>query len=112
MNDLPSANHGIKVLFAFTSPASASAGSSAADFAAYIPTSKYSVLLNWDEKAFSKKISYSTARDKAYLDVRIRDVRDGAWSEVSWVLSSREREGGEVWLIDSMLVRPENKRGL
>ncbi|GMH68711.1 hypothetical protein TrRE_jg6105 [Triparma retinervis] len=111
-NNSPAPNHGISVLFAFTSPASASVGSDITDFASYIPTSKYSILLNWDERVFDKKIAYSASMKKAYLDVRVRDKDTGAWDTVSWVLSSRAQQGrtGEVWLVDSMLVRGQ-KRG-
>ncbi|GMH73660.1 hypothetical protein TrST_g7189 [Triparma strigata] len=108
-NDSPVKNHGLQVLFAFTSPASASVGSDVEDFASYIPQSKYAVLLNWDSKVFDKKIDYNPERTKAYINVKIRDKDSLKWSIVSWVLSSRERIGGSVWLIDSMLVRPSNK---
>jgi len=112
-NNSPDTNHGISVLFAFTSPASASVGSDISDFASYIPTSKYKILLNWDERMFEKKISYSADKKKAYLDVKIRDKDTREWDVVSWVLSSRAQQGrlgGEVWLVDSMLVRGP-KRG-
>jgi hypothetical protein len=111
-NNSPAPNHGIAVLFAFTSPASASVGSDINDFAEYIPTSKYAILLNWDERMFEKKIVYSADKKKAYLDVKIRDKDTEEWDVVSWVLSSRAQQGraGEVWLVDSMLVRG-SKRG-
>lgn len=99
-NNSPLKNHGIQVLFAFTSPASASVGSDVEDFATYIPNSKYSILLNWDERIFEKKIDYNPDKTKAYINIKIRDKDSLKWSIVSWVLSSRERIGGSCWLID------------
>jgi len=72
-NNSPLKNHGIQVLFAFTSPASASVGSDVEDFATYIPNSKYSILLNWDERIFEKKIDYNPDKTKAYINIKIRD---------------------------------------
>lgn len=45
-------------------------GSDVADFASYIPTSKYKILLNWDERMFEKKISFSADRKKVRLEIR------------------------------------------
>ena len=71
---------------------------------------KYSTLIHHHERIFDKKVTYSTDKRKAYLDVRLKDGRSGEWKVASFVLSSRERSVGlsvmgEVWLLDSMLVK-------
>ena len=60
--------------------------------------------MDWDERMFDK-ISYSVDRKKAYLNVKLRHKVTREWDVVSWVLSSRKRIGGDVWLVDSMLVK-------
>mmetsp|Transcript_33761 Transcript_33761/g.106670 ORF Transcript_33761/g.106670 Transcript_33761/m.106670 type:complete len:121 (-) Transcript_33761:1450-1812(-) len=108
-NDDPYENHGIEVLIRFTSAASSTAdaaldvdGSSTLEkYCNFIPTSEYSVLLNWDAIRFRP---LEESGKKAFQKVQLRLAESNDWVTIKFTLSERKTFLGDTWLLDSFLV--------
>jgi len=117
-NDIPEPNTGIKLLFSYSSPSSMLGNPAKAptvdQYADFLKTSEYNVLFNHDGNSIIvDKMDYSYDKKKAFATIRLKKTgtttkRD--FTTVNFILSTKGKDDDDVWLIDSILIRPEGMR--
>ena len=115
-NGVPSPDHGVNVLFKYSSPGSAimssvrDEGMTAEEYSEFLSDTEYRVLFEHSEVIIDKG-DYSFDRRKAFYTARLRT---GPGREdfvgVNFILSTPGNAEEDCWLIDSMLIRPEKMR--
>lgn len=100
---------GVELLMKFSGPGcSIGQGTiiSAQDLREYFTQTQYSILLDWVSKHYPKKLELSMDKRKAWQQIRLKS-REGDWVPVSFQLTKYEKEAGEVWLIQQVMVKSE-----
>lgn len=107
---------GLQVLMNYCSEASAcnEHNTSMERLGDYISTSKYRILIQWDQIMFSKVLDVTRDGNKAYQTVRLRSSTNQEWVTVTFSLSRHECFAtvsdsgvveGAIWLIDGFRVK-------
>eukprot|EP00586_Coscinodiscus_wailesii_P010106 CAMPEP_0172490236 /NCGR_PEP_ID=MMETSP1066-20121228/20572_1 /TAXON_ID=671091 /ORGANISM="Coscinodiscus wailesii, Strain CCMP2513" /LENGTH=348 /DNA_ID=CAMNT_0013258597 /DNA_START=129 /DNA_END=1175 /DNA_ORIENTATION=- len=110
-NDEPEENHGVRVLFGYSSPASILKSEDKAptveEYADFLKTSEYKVLLE-HSSVIIDKAEYSYDGKKAFYNVRLKTGSSGRnFTTVNFILSTKGHEDEDSWLIDSVLIRAD-----
>jgi hypothetical protein len=112
-NDVPTTNRGVEIFFGYSSEGSqvkSEVGLTPSEYAEFLKETEYKVLFSHQEVSIDKG-DYSFDGRKAFFTARLRtgpkplDV-----TSVNFILSTKGHEDDDVWLIDSMLIRPESMR--
>mmetsp|Transcript_136263 Transcript_136263/g.236934 ORF Transcript_136263/g.236934 Transcript_136263/m.236934 type:complete len:362 (+) Transcript_136263:61-1146(+) len=105
----PHKHYGIEVLRNYASPASAlcvdNKNQSDTAFLDYFHTSKYGILLDFESIQYLKGLEVSPGGNSAIQQLHLVS-RTGHSVPVTFRLSKHQREQGNVWLIDQLLVKP------
>ena len=117
-NDMPEANTGIKLLFSYSSPSSILGNPTKAptieQYADFLKTSEYKIIFKHDaDNVIVDKMDYSYDKKKAFATIRLKEAgkvgrRD--FTTVNFILSTKGKDDDDVWLIDSILIRPDGMR--
>lgn len=111
--DWPTEGHGIEVLRQYSGPASILGEEDKRPeitpkmLIEYFASSKYSILLDWVQITYLRKLELSLDRKRALQQIRLTS-RDGVSVPVTFQLSKHANPDGSdelVWLIDQLLVK-------
>ena len=111
--DWPTEGHGIEVLRQYSGPASILGEEDKRPeitpkmLIEYFASSKYSILLDWVQITYLRKLELSLDRKRALQQIRLTS-RDGVSVPVTFQLSKHANPAGSdelVWLIDQLLVK-------
>jgi len=114
-NDVPEINQGVVLLFNYSSPNSILQNPDKAptveEYSDFLKSNEYNILLVHFQMIISKA-DYSYDRKKAFFTVRLKKPthRQREFTSVNFILSANKKGEDVVWLIDSILIRPEGMR--
>jgi len=107
--DIPEVNHGIRVLFGYSSPRSILGSEKAPtveEYADFLETTEYRVLLD-HKQVIIDKATYAYDGKKAFYTVRLRTGSGRSFTSANIILSTNGKDEDDCWLIDSILIRDE-----
>jgi hypothetical protein len=110
-NDVPSKNKGVEILFAYSSENSQvkqMEDLTPQEYAEYLREGDYKVLFE-NTGARIEKGEYSPDGSKAYYTARIQ-TGPHDFTPVNFILSTGGQRDDDVWMVDSMLIRPPGMR--
>lgn len=109
-NDEPEENHGVEVLFGYSSPASilksADKAPTVEEYADFLKTSEYKTLL-YHTQVIIDKADYSYDGKKSFYNVRLKHGDGRNFTPVNFILSTKGTNDDDCWLIDSILIRAD-----
>jgi len=114
-NDIPEPNTGIKILFSYSSSSSILGNPTKAptieQYVDFLKTSEYKIFFDYDGQILVDKMDYSYDKKKAFATIRLKTGKSKRdFTTVNFILSTKGKDDDDVWLIDSMLIRPDGIR--
>jgi hypothetical protein len=110
-NDIPTKNKGIEILFGYSSEHSQvkqMEDLTYEEYAEYLKENDYKIVFENTGRRIDKG-EYSPDGTKAYFTARIQ-TGPNDFTPVNFILSTGGQNDDDVWLVDSMLIRPPGMR--
>lgn len=112
-NNVPTTNRGVEILFGYSSAGSQiknEVGLTPDEYAEFLKETEYKVLFNHQDVSIDKG-DYSFDGKKAFFTARLQNgPKPLDIVSVNFILSTKGNEEDDVWLIDSLLIRPSSMR--
>eukprot|EP00544_Gedaniella_sp_CCMP2646_P001429 CAMPEP_0202509750 /NCGR_PEP_ID=MMETSP1361-20130828/52935_1 /ASSEMBLY_ACC=CAM_ASM_000849 /TAXON_ID=210615 /ORGANISM="Staurosira complex sp., Strain CCMP2646" /LENGTH=345 /DNA_ID=CAMNT_0049143985 /DNA_START=81 /DNA_END=1118 /DNA_ORIENTATION=+ len=112
-NDVPTKNRGVEILFGYSSEGSQiknEVGLTPQEYTDFLKETEYKVLFNHQDVSIDKG-DYSFDGKKAFFTARLKNgPKPLDVVSVNFILSTKGNDEDDVWLIDSMLIRPSSMR--
>lgn len=112
-NNVPTTNRGVEILFGYSSAGSQiknEVGLTPAEYAEFLQETEYKILFDHQDVSIDKG-DYSFDGKKAFFTARLQNgPKPLDIVSVNFILSTKGNEEDDVWLIDSLLIRPSSMR--